>query len=970
MLMRAGLVGVCMMQQRRFLAAKARADVGRFLPTVRRRTSFVAVVISLCTLFTPATAHAQAGSDAAALNGMWSGTYTCLQAEGSTFDLTLSSGDGGPTGVFAFTLPDGRKGSYAVLGRLASEGRFMLLPSDWVERPTGIQALTLQGSLHDNGMVISGTMPGCGGTENFVGRRLDESGAQTQAAVDFEFAPLSGGAAAGTWRGDIVCGPKQRPETVSLTATILQDGDGLVAKFAYDGPAFPPSPVIMTGNIVDAAVALQQLMKLDNSNRSLKTLSARLDAAGQTLVGTVGQNGARCREFQLTRTGDPQMPNVGAELAGNWAGAIHIAPMERLDTSYVLVLAHDGKSLQGEMRLGHPANRPVAEQDKLVVSLAPIHAEGGRIVMAPVGARLAEGTYRPQNTQSAVHRHWLVIMPETADAELGMRVVQGGRFAEEINRIAQPGERSARFFRRIDATVESAMTAGETPPKTFGPGIGGAFAAASSMERQCQLLADWAAPMGDDDLDRQSVDSALKAMLPIFEDAIFDPLFGLPYMFMTDARERREIGLFLQRDCPQRFGIEIANSASIAHAFTLDNAYSGITTAMIDRRESIAWIDVTISELGAMGEDAAAETRLAAIRLDAEDRLDDVTAVEATNFETAYAARSKRIEIGLLFDRIARAEAMADDEATLEELAAIVEAVSASPMEGDEHRSAIQRIGAKADRIAAPLIAAVNDEATRLGTNLASLSALNGLEARTSQLTGLRDRGLPITGVSELSMELYQKRNALLDSMAVAGEFQAHLAEIEPGSNARMRVTNAAYVYLTPEELAGGAPVYAQILETTVFTLEQASIEIVDSSATATVDPVVSGPVGENPSGEPSAKDMAMAILAHYRQGTANLNAMGNMFPDDPFGQPNPLNMIGEAMGQMIGEVNLTLAYFEKLGCASASGAGQAGYNCDYIAEIRTDNPMLGMVLPQAGMRNSGRFAAARGAWMYLPDVQ
>jgi hypothetical protein len=953
------------MQRRTFLATKAWADVDCTLVSARRLARLVAAMMSLCAFLTPATAQAQAEAGPATLNGRWSGTYSCLQAESSTFELTLSTGDTGPTGLFTFTLPDGRKGSYAVLGRQAADGRFMLLPSDWVERPSGIQALTLQGSMHDNGLVISGIMPGCGGTENFVGRRLDESGAQTQASIDFDFAPVSGGAAAGTWRGEIVCGPRQRPETVPLTATILQDGEGLVAKLAYDGPVFPPSPVILTGNVIGTTVALQQLMKLDNSNRSLKTVSGRLDAAGQTLTGTVGQNGARCRDFQLTRTGDPQMPDVGAALAGNWAGATDIPPMDRLESSYVLVLAHDGKALQGELRLGNPANRPVAEQDKLVISLAPIHAEGAKIVMAPIGARLAEGIHRPQNSQSAVHRHWLIVMPETVGAELGVRVVQGGRFSEEINRVAELGDRHARFFRRVDAAVQSAMTSGETPPKRFGAGIGGAFAAASSMERQCQMLADWAAPFNGDDLDRQSVEKALKAMLPIFEDSVFEPIFGLPYMFMTDPVERREIGFFLQRDCPQRFGIEIANVASIAHAFTLQNTYAGITTAMIDRRESVAWIDATVEELGAMGEDTAAEARLATIRLDAADRLDDVTAEEAARFETAYAARRDRIEIGLLFDRIARAEAMTDDEATLAELAEIVEAVSQSPMEGDEHRLAMERIGTKATQITAPLIAAIRSEEAELGTNLAALSALNGLEQRTTFLTDLRNRGLPIAGVSELSMELYQTRNSLLDNMEVAGEFQAYLTTIEPGDNARMRVTNAAYLYLTPEELAGGAPFHAQILETTIFSLEQASMEIVDSSGPTAVDAA-----GSSISGEPSARDMAMAILAHYRQGTANFNGMGSMFPDDPFGQPNPLNMIGEAMNQVIGEVNLTLAYFEKLGCASASGAGQAGYNCDYIAEIRTDNAMLGMVLPQAGMRNSGRFTAARGGWMYLPDLE
>ena len=101
----------------------------------------------------------EASGDASALNGVWSGKYTCNQGE-TLMRLHLSGLNDKVTGTFDFGGANVPEGSYTVSGTLAG-GKVTLTGGQWIKQPDGffmvnfdvttMTATTLSGTVDGEG---------------------------------------------------------------------------------------------------------------------------------------------------------------------------------------------------------------------------------------------------------------------------------------------------------------------------------------------------------------------------------------------------------------------------------------------------------------------------------------------------------------------------------------------------------------------------------------------------------------------------------------------------------------------------------------------------------------------------------------------------------------------------------------------------------------------------------------------------
>lgn len=105
------------------------------------------------------SSSSEGSGDASALNGVWSGKYTCNQGE-TLMRLHLSGLNDKVTGTFDFGGADVPEGSYTVSGTLAG-GKVTLTGGQWIKQPDGffmvnfdvttMTATTLSGTVDGEG---------------------------------------------------------------------------------------------------------------------------------------------------------------------------------------------------------------------------------------------------------------------------------------------------------------------------------------------------------------------------------------------------------------------------------------------------------------------------------------------------------------------------------------------------------------------------------------------------------------------------------------------------------------------------------------------------------------------------------------------------------------------------------------------------------------------------------------------------
>jgi hypothetical protein len=210
------------------------------------------------------------------LAGRWSGSYNCSGKADFSLTLVEAAAPGLVEGTFDFVAPRG-SGSYRVSGRVTPEGRFTLVPLDWIERPSGFASLALEGQLDSNKTLLAGRMPGCSPGDFRATREVDPEA--RRAAGEALPAPLSGGDFAGSWQGAISCSMNRRGRTENypLTLHLWQDGSGVAGLAEVQiyrqfgsgaGPVFTQR-VMIAGRQTAGGLELERALTLDHGGASI-----------------------------------------------------------------------------------------------------------------------------------------------------------------------------------------------------------------------------------------------------------------------------------------------------------------------------------------------------------------------------------------------------------------------------------------------------------------------------------------------------------------------------------------------------------------------------------------------------------------------------------------------------------------------------------------------------------------------------
>ncbi len=112
-------------------------------------------------------------ANATDLSGTWQGTYLCSQGE-TGISLEVSGDDSGSVqGSVKFyptehsTVPFA-PASYSVRGTFLSDGRLLLKPGQWIEKPGNYSMGTLDGAISQDHQSYAGRVPECGFNRHFT----------------------------------------------------------------------------------------------------------------------------------------------------------------------------------------------------------------------------------------------------------------------------------------------------------------------------------------------------------------------------------------------------------------------------------------------------------------------------------------------------------------------------------------------------------------------------------------------------------------------------------------------------------------------------------------------------------------------------------------------------------------------------------------------------------------------------------
>lgn len=142
--------------------------------------------------------------------------------------------------------------------------------------------------------------------------------------------------------------------------------------------------------------------------------------------------------------------------------------------------------------------------------------------------------------------------------------------------------------------------------------------------------------------------------------------------------------------------------------------------------------------------------------------------------------------------------------------------------------------------------------------------------------------------------------------------------------------------------------------------------EAADSCTQASIE------AGETP-GEPTERDLCLAIAAKYHGVDRNLNQMResgcgdmNRNRNDPMAA---MMCLGASMAGAGGGPQISLASFRKIACVSAAPSGKPGYICDVTTRLKSGNAMTrSMFDAVGGSVSTHRFVKTGGRWLVMPS--
>lgn len=875
------------------------------------------IMIGLFSLASSGTAWAEG------LAGVWEGRYSCDGRVEGRMVLDLTAEGGQVSGVFRFDHPNGA-GEFEVIGREDGAGNFALAPQDWIERPSGMMALTLQGQVAAGGRAIEGKLIPCG-SGGFVAETTKAKDAQPPAMA--ELAAMSGGPLGGFWRGGVSCSSnrKGKTEIYPLELQLAMDGGGVggggsvqiyKTRGSGDGPAFEQR--FVARGRVEATTASLDLMTINAGGAPIQLRSMELQSEGAgRLVGKVRMNG--CQTVALDRVGELPMPTVGEKSIGLWSGATQ----GDRPTAVIVQIAAGVAEVQATW----PASLPEIKRDRYRLSLLPLDLGVGPLLWVPVGVREATGAFLPDNSAGThVFSEARMIFMTPSDAGLTFQVpaspqdVAAAIAGQEP--VSRRGRASVMTLTRPDAAAEEALSAGEAPPAKFEGSIGGALVAAVSREEQCRVLDAWVAPdSAGVDMQRQSPDAIMQRLTGALEDERFVPVFGQPFLLTTQV-ERRSVARFIQANCRG----QVDEAVQFMGDFVLmsDTQFARFTALVANRRETVVWLEATRAALPQMAETAETEAELGRMRREAETERNELLPEEKEALLAEIDRRVAEVQAARWMQEIA---ALSDDGFGAGQLGRVLDTVENARDLPADLRAAV---GTAAKAKAAAMLAGPKAEAVAVVPGLTtSLDGLRQAQAAMAPLAAWRTGMEAAFGSLDpegVLRPLYARIDALRADSGVQSEFAAALDKVEAQGDAREAVLAAAAVFISPDDLIH-APEFAETVERAVFRAELRQVKLVDNSTATSV-------------GEPTVADIATFVFERVRSANAEIRRQeeaclsGNF--SDAVAALACLSQPAVWSGQA-GKFGVVLLEVEKLSCTEE--APEARYVCLFTQTIDINMP-------------------------------
>lgn len=862
-------------------------------------------------------------AQAEGLAGVWEGRYSCDGRVEGLMVLDLTGESSRVEGVFRFDHPDG-EGSFRVIGREDGASGFTLAPQDWIERPKGVLALTLQGQFKAGGRAIEGTLIPCG-AGGFVAEPAKSADAPPPELA--EMLVMSGGPFAGLWRGGISCSSNRRGQTevYPLELHLAMDADGVggggvvqiyKARGSGEGPAFEQRFVAQ--GRVEAGKAALWMMAVDVGGApiQLRRTELQLKSEGR-LEGSVKMNG--CQTVTLDRAGDLPPPPVAKELLGLWSGSTQ----SDQPTALIVQVAADRVEVQATW----PATLPEIDRDRFHLSLVPFDAGMGRLLWVPVGVQEATGAFlsgNPKGTHILAEARLMLITPAEGGLSFHMPVQQQD-VAEAIAG-QMPASRNGRtavvMLTRPDEAAEDALAAGEAPPARFDGSIAGQLAVAPSREAQCRTLDAWLAPdAAGVDMQRQTPDAIMQRLAGSLEDDRFVPVFGVPFLLTTQV-ERRSIASFIRSNCRG----QVDEAVLFIGDFVLmsDSQFARFTGQVANRRETVRWLEDTQAALPEMAVAAETEAELARLRREVDVERKELLPQEKVALLAAIDRKTAEVQAGLLMQQIA---ALSDDgfgEGRLGQVIGAVEKARALP---DDLRDVVKEA---AQAKAAAMLAQPKAAAVKVVPGLpTSLDGLRQAQAAMSPLAAWRagmEAAFGSLDPDGVLRPLHARIEELRADGGVQAAFAAVLDKVEARGDAEGAVLAAAAPFISANDLVL-APEFAEIVEQAVLHAELRQVKLVDNSRTTSP-------------GEPTIADIATLVFERVRSANADIRRQEDVCLSGNFSDPvtalaclsQPAVWSGQA-----GQFGVVLLGVEKLGCTEE--VADARYVCLFTQTIDINLP-------------------------------
>lgn len=148
------------------------------------------------------------------------------------------------------------------------------------------------------------------------------------------------------------------------------------------------------------------------------------------------------------------------------------------------------------------------------------------------------------------------------------------------------------------------------------------------------------------------------------------------------------------------------------------------------------------------------------------------------------------------------------------------------------------------------------------------------------------------------------------------------------------------------------------------FAFAAASTEDASPCASASTE------IGETP-GEPTERDLCLALAAKYQGVDQNLNQMKESGCDNMNRNRNDtmvaMTCLGASMAGAGGGSQISLAGFRKIACVSAAPSGKPGYICDVVTRLQSGNAMTRSMFDAVSASvSTHRFVKTSGQWLVM----